>query len=110
MINRRSFLRLVRNRVAAGVLCSGMLTDALERQSELSDWKIFDKELWGETYYGNITTTTDFLDAQIFNKIFIDKLKEELGSSAKAFQAQYQYTPEKLKEIKEIMRETERGL
>ena len=30
MISRKSFLRLVRNRVAAGVLCSGMLTDALE--------------------------------------------------------------------------------
>jgi len=30
MINRLSFLRLVRNRVAAGVLCSGMLTDALK--------------------------------------------------------------------------------
>ena len=29
MINRRKFLTLVRNRVAAGVLCSGMLTDAL---------------------------------------------------------------------------------
>ncbi len=31
MINRRRFLTLVRNRVAAGVLCSGMLTDALTR-------------------------------------------------------------------------------
>ena len=31
MINRRSFLHLIRNRIAAGVLCSGMLTDALER-------------------------------------------------------------------------------
>ena len=31
MINRRSFIQLVRNRIAAGVLCSGMLTDALER-------------------------------------------------------------------------------
>ena len=30
MINRRSFIQLVRNRIAAGVLCSGMLTDALE--------------------------------------------------------------------------------
>ncbi|MEE8113056.1 MAG: hypothetical protein V3T23_01755 [Nitrososphaerales archaeon] len=30
MITRKSFLRLIRNRVAAGVLCSGMLTDALE--------------------------------------------------------------------------------
>jgi len=37
MINRRSFLRLVRNRVAAGVLCSGMLTDALERSSQIFD-------------------------------------------------------------------------
>jgi len=34
MINRRSFLRLVRNRVAAGVLCSGMLVDALENGAE----------------------------------------------------------------------------
>jgi len=32
MLSRRSFLRAVRNRVAAGVLCSGMLTDFLERQ------------------------------------------------------------------------------
>ena len=30
MVSRRSFLRLIRNRVAAGVLCSGMLAKALE--------------------------------------------------------------------------------
>lgn len=29
MMNRRKFLTLVRNRVAAGVLCSGLLSDAL---------------------------------------------------------------------------------
>jgi len=33
VINRRKFLTLVRNRVAAGVLCSGMLTDALQKVS-----------------------------------------------------------------------------
>lgn len=31
MITRRSFLAALRNRVAAGVLCSAMLVDALER-------------------------------------------------------------------------------
>lgn len=39
MTGRRSFLRLVRNRVAAGVLCSGMLTDALGKLgSETGTW------------------------------------------------------------------------
>lgn len=32
MITRRAFLAAVRNRIAAGVLCSSMLTDFLERQ------------------------------------------------------------------------------
>lgn len=32
VIGRKEFLIAVRNRIAAGVLCSGLLTDFLERQ------------------------------------------------------------------------------
>lgn len=56
MINRRSFLRLVRNRIAAGVLCSGMLTDALESEPLLEnlfppvEMLTYDHELDALTY------------------------------------------------------------
>jgi len=45
MINRRSFLRLVRNRVAAGILCSGMLSERLLNQPilDLLDDPAYDK-------------------------------------------------------------------
>jgi len=68
MINRRKFLQLVRNRVAAGVLCSGMLVDALERSSfelaevfpsinsdHMIDALSYNPKFWYSQYYNDPT-------------------------------------------------------
>lgn len=77
MINRRSFLHLVRNRIAAGVLCSGMLTDALERAS-------FDL-------------------AEIFPSEIPDHALDALTYSSELWVAQYMNDPTKLHDVGQIL-------
>jgi len=85
MINRRSFLRLVRNRVAAGVLCSGMLTDALSGRSTL-------RYIGSETgTWSNIVQPDSGLTA-----ISLQKAYNELLESGQIWRSQYMNDPTKM--------------
>jgi len=99
MINRRSFLRLVRNRVAAGVLCSGMLTDALENGADFVLAEVYpssvpkihyvsthglgfkvSEEIMQDDMYGTITEAMKYVNPEDTIQVLLGEhvLEEEL--------------------------------
>ncbi len=85
MINRRSFLRLVRNRVAAGVLCSAMLTNALTRKTiELIEeieipWVAMLTQPGREPrYFSTVGEAYDAIEAPTGDVIFLSGDSDEL--------------------------------